>query len=312
MRYIDRPDTRLTHNIDDFLQDIIASLPILRRANKALLNALVECSEMNVYSPKDCIIKRGEKCNGAIIVSHGEVEVLKGSVVERKMKRLDRYAEECLFIDKVAAHTVRSKGFSEVVILPRAEFQKIVAGQCDEDHIAEMKNTAITLSQNATKKKANKLFGSADEYTPSGIRGHFHPSSLFRKFWDSVILVGLIFYTFSIPLSFLWIVDNTPFSETPLLLSLGYLVDLVFWIDIILQWNYFMYLQGGILVHDTIHIRERFYSQRNQHRELLAVIPFDLISCFLRGRFCHYFRLGEYDMHCISVFASKRFLLCLI
>ncbi len=262
---------------------------------------------MNVYSPKDCIIKRGEKCNGAIIVSHGEIEVLKGSVVERKMKRLDRYAEECLFIDKVASHTVRSKGFSEVVILPRAEFQKIIAAQCDEDHIAEMKNTAIALSQN-TKTKANKLFGSADEYTPSGIRGHFHPSSLFRMFWDSVILLLLIFYTFSIPLSFLWIVENTPFSETPILLSLGYLVDLVFWVDIILQWNYFMYLDEGILVHDTIHIRERFYNQRNQHRELLALIPFDLISCFLRGRFCHYFRLGEYDVCYISVSANKRFL----
>ena len=199
MRYVNCPKACLTHTIDDFIQDIIASLPILRRANKALLNALVECSEMNVYSPKDCIIKRGEKCNGAIIVSRGEIEVLKGgSVVERKMKRLDRYAEECLFIDKVASHTVRSKGFSEVVILPRAEFQKIIAVQCDEAHIAEMKNTAIALSQN-TKTKANKLFGSADEYTPSGIRGHFHPSSLFRKFWDSVILLGLIFYTFSIP-----------------------------------------------------------------------------------------------------------------
>jgi len=41
-------------------RDIIASLPILRRANRALLNALVECAEMNIYSPHDEIVKCGE------------------------------------------------------------------------------------------------------------------------------------------------------------------------------------------------------------------------------------------------------------
>ena len=252
---------------------------------------------MNVYSPKDCILQRGERCNGALLVSHGEVEILKGSVVERKMKRLDRFAEECLFIDKVSSHTVRSKGFSEIVILPRVEFQKILAAQCDADHIAQMKSTAIALSQNASKSKANKLFGSADEFTPTGFQRHLHPNSVSRKIWDCIVLLGLIFYTFSIPLSFFYIVGNTPFSETPVLLVLGYMVDLFFLADAILQWNYFMYLDEGLLVYDTIHIRDKFYKQRNCTRELLALIPFDLISCFLQGRFCHYFRLGEHDLH---------------
>ncbi len=272
---------------------MIASLPILRRANKALLNALVECSEMNVYSPKDCILQRGERCNGALLVSHGEVEILKGNVVERKMKRLDRFAEECLFIDKVASHTIRSKGFSEIVILPRVEFQRILASQCDEEHIAQMKTTAITLSQNVSKSKANKLFGSAEEFSPKGIQRHFHPNSLTRKIWDGFVLLGLIFYTFSIPLSFFYVVDNTPFDETPTLLILGYVVDIFFSVDVLLQWNYFMYLDEGLLVHDTIHIREKFYKQRDRTREMLALVPFDLISCFFQGRFCHYFRLGK-------------------
>lgn len=250
---------------------------------------------MNVYSPKDCIIKRGEKCNGALLISHGEVEVLRDDVVERKMKRLDRFAEECLFIDKVASHTIRSKGFSEVVILPRDEFQKCLASQCDEDQIAKMRSTAIALSQDATKMKANKLFGSADEFTPSGVRRHFHPSSLSRKIWDCVVLFGLIFYSFSIPLSCMYVVKNTQFSETPILLSLGYVVDLFFLVDVILQWKYFMYLDEGLLVYDKMHIREKFYNQRNPTRELLGVIPFDLISCFLHGRYCHYFRLREYE-----------------
>ena len=283
------------------LQDIIASLPLLRRANKALLNALVECAEMNVYSPKDCILQRGERCNGAVIVSHGEVEVIKGNgIVERKMKRLDRFAEECLFIDKVASHTVRSKGFSEVLLLPRVEFQRILASQCDEDHIDQMRNTAVALSQNVSKSKANKMFGSAEEFILTGFDRHLHPSNLSRKIWDGIVLLGLMFYTFSIPLSFFFIVENAPFSETPALLISGYVVDTFFLVDALLQWNYFMYLDEGLLVYDTIHIREKFYKERNLTREILALIPFDLVSCFFRGRFCHHFRLGKYTVYIVN------------
>ena len=49
--------------------------------------------------------------------------MLKSQAVERKMKELDRFAEECLFEDKISTHTVRSKGFSEIILLPAAVFQ---------------------------------------------------------------------------------------------------------------------------------------------------------------------------------------------
>lgn len=114
----------LQQQVTNFMcRDIIASLSILRKANTSLLNALVECTEMNTYSPNDEIVKVGEKIRGAILISRGEAEVMKGAMVERKLRRLDRFAEECLFVDKVSLHSVRSKGFSEVLILPSVLFQ---------------------------------------------------------------------------------------------------------------------------------------------------------------------------------------------
>ena len=56
-------------------RDIIAALPLLRKANKALLNALVECAEMNIYLPNEDIVKAGEKIRGSILVSRGEILV---------------------------------------------------------------------------------------------------------------------------------------------------------------------------------------------------------------------------------------------
>lgn len=170
----------LQQQVTNFMcRDIIAALPILRNVNNALLNALVECAEMNIYSPDDEIIKRGEKLTGVILVAHGEVEVLKGTAVERKMKPLDRYGEESLFEDNTATHTLRSKGFSEIIFIPSEVFQKIITAQCEQKDIHEMREKAAALSKSTSK--ANKMFGSADAVTPSsGFQKHCQPDSSFR------------------------------------------------------------------------------------------------------------------------------------
>lgn len=255
--------------------------------------ALVECAEMNIYSPNDHIVKCRETIRGAIVVSRGEVEVFKGGITERKMKRLDRFGQDCLFVDKVSAFDVRSKGFSEVILVPRIEFQQILNYQCDKEYIAQLEDTASALSKTTTTK-ANKMFGSGEDITPTdGFKKHCHPNSFFRKLWDCLILLGLIFYTFSIPLSFMDLVENTPFGGTPALLCLGYAADAFFIIDAILEWNYFFYLESGLVVFDRDHIRQHFYQQHNFAREVLGLVPFDIASCFLGGRFCHYFRLAK-------------------
>ncbi|KAL7540091.1 hypothetical protein ACHAXR_012578 [Thalassiosira sp. AJA248-18] len=324
-RFLTELPRTLQQQVTNYMcRDIIASLPILRRANRSLLNvsdlvcvnrnsflpafktnierltacptsfqALVECAEMNIFSPNDNIVKCGEKICGALLVSQGEVEVLKGSITERKMHRLDRFAQECLFVEKLSAYTVRSKGFSEVILIPRTEFQQIINSQCDKEHIAQLRETATTINSKTTTK-ANKMFGSGEDITPtSGFKKHCHPNSFFRKVWDCLILLGLIFYTFSVPLSFMHLVENTPIGDTPLLLGLGYATDVFFWIDAILEWNYFFYHDSGLVVFDRDHIRQHFYSQHNFAREIAGLVPFDLVSCFFGGRFCHHFRLAK-------------------
>ncbi len=124
MKFLAELPRTLQQQVTNFMcRDIIASLPILRNANNALLNALVEYAQLNIYSPNDRIVKRGERPRGAILVAHGEVEILKGEAVERKMKRLDSFAKECLFVEKLTFLTLRSKGFSEIILIPSVLLQ---------------------------------------------------------------------------------------------------------------------------------------------------------------------------------------------
>lgn len=98
---------------------------------------------------------------------------------------------------------------------------------------------------------------------------------------------------FSIPLSFMSIIDNEPFQATPVLLSLGYMVDAFFLIDTVLECQYFMYKYEGILVFDKARIRQHFIQSRSLARDIFGLIPFDLISIFFNGRYAHYFRLTK-------------------
>jgi hypothetical protein len=61
----------IQQQVSNFLcRDLIAALPLLRKANVSLLNALAECAEINIYSPKDEILKRGDLIQGAILGEH--------------------------------------------------------------------------------------------------------------------------------------------------------------------------------------------------------------------------------------------------
>ena len=209
--------------------------------------------------------------------------------------------------------------------------QEILRSQCDIAVVVQMEQAAIALSKNGIK--ANKMFGSAKDVTPmEGFQKYCHPNSVFRsaalllsfklllhlrfafsvcmviynsytislcfpsiprKLWSCLVLLGLIFYTFSIPLSFLYLVENAPFSDTPLLLCIGYAFDLFFVVDAVLEFHFFMYFVEGLVVFDKNHIHQRYYQQRNCIREVIGLIPLDLATCFLGGKFCHHFRLSK-------------------
>lgn len=129
----------LQQQVANFMcRDLIASLPVLRKANTALLNALADCAEINIYSPNDDVLKPGDQIRGTVLVSRGELEVLTGNRVERKMKRFDSYAEEALFVKTTCSQTVRAKTFSEIFVLPSDNFQHIINAQCDSSHVLQI------------------------------------------------------------------------------------------------------------------------------------------------------------------------------
>lgn len=284
----------LQQQVANFMyRDLISSLPVLRKANNALLNALADCAEINIFSPHDDILKPGETVRGAVLVSRGELVVLNGKTIERKMQQFDRFAEESLFVPKTSDRLIRANTFCEVFLLPAGAFQEIINAQCDKAHIAQMKETAMTLAKNSIK--ANKMFGSGVDVVPMrGFNKHCHPDSRFRKVWDCVILVGLVYYIIAIPLSIMKSVRSYTFVENAALLIVGYAIDLLFIIDLILNFNFFMYSQEGLVVFDRERIRQKFLSQHGVLRHIMCALPIDFLTLAPFGaRYANVYRLTK-------------------
>lgn len=292
-KFLNELPKSLQQQVSNFMcRDLIASLPLLRNANTALLNALADSVEVNIFSPNDEIIKPGEQIQGALLVSRGEVEVLKKGKIERKMKRGDTFAEENLFLKRTCDKTVRAKTFSEIFMLPSDSFQQIVEGQCDKDHIQQMKDTAVTISKNASK--ANKMFGSGEDAIPlTGTRKRFHPNSLFRVVWDFVCLLGYLYYIFSLPLMVMKYLDGEPYGRNLPMFVLSYTIDLFFIINLYFRFNCFMYFEEGLVIFDIERIRQHFVKDQSVTQEVLASIPFDFLGIFIGARICFLCRMTK-------------------
>lgn len=273
-------------------RDLISSLPMLRKANNALINALADSVENHIYSPNDDILRPGEQLQGPLLVSRGEIEVLNGSVVERKMQRFDRFAEESLFENYVSEQWVRSKTFCEVFLLSAKEFQRIINAQCTKEHIFQMKEIAAKIAGSA--KKANKMFGSAEETIPlKGFKKRCSPNSPFRKTWDCVMLLVEITYIFTIGLNVMNCAQDRSFHDDAILLCCGYLLDCFFIVDTLFNFNYFMYLEEGLVIFDRERIRDSYIQKHSLSKEFVASLPFDLLGIFWGSRYFNILRIPK-------------------
>ena len=294
-RFLSELPKSLQQQVSNFMcRDLIAALPVLRKANTALLNALTDCAEVNIYSPNDDILKYGEQIRGTLLLSRGEVEVLTfHGKVERKMKRCDTFAEESLFVKKVCDKNVRAKTFSEVFMLPSDAFQQIVEAQCDKNQIDQMRDIAVTITKNS--KKANKLFGSGEDDVPmNSSRRKFHPNSSFRAIWDLLCLFGYLFYVFSLPLMMMRFLDGKTFQDNLVEFMVSYAVDFFFVINLYLRFNCFMYYEEGLVIFDRERIRNRFIKEHRIIWELMILVPIDFLGLVMETRWCFLFRLSKF------------------
>ena len=217
---------------------------------------------------------------------------MSGIKVVRKMRRLDYFAADSLFIKQKSDKTIRGHTFCEIFLLPSREFIQIIHSQCDQEVIKKMKERATLGAKNA--KKVNKLFGSADDHLPSNsIQRTFYPNSKFRCAWDLFALLGYLLYYFSLPLMVMRYLEGDKFSDHIITFTFSYLWDIYFAVDLYLRFSRFMYFEEGLIVFDRDSIRRKFFRDNNLIAEIVSVLPIDLVGMIVNPQWCFILRMNK-------------------
>ena len=110
-------------------------------------------------------------------------------------------------------------------------------------------------------------------------RRHFLPDERFRNICDSILFVGILFYMFSLGLLLAGMLHEEFFEHFLTLLLIGWVIDLLFIIDLFLTAFLYGYTENGNLVTSTTMIFKKYVSKRDQVLlDVLAAFPFDLFA----------------------------------
>lgn len=132
---------------------------------------------------------------------------------------------------------------------------------------------------------------------PVDISEKVHPSfrvdSTFRKWWDGVMLLSILFQITVVPI-LLSDVFNEPFIlHHTTSLALSYIMDVVVIVDVVLRARFFSYSENGVTWHDSSHILTHYLHTEMWRLELLVVFPLDLLALGVGSKMLPFLRLTK-------------------
>ena len=99
-----------------------------------------------------------------------------------------------------------------------------------------------------------------------------------RTAWDVIIFIGITFYSITIPFDLSHTFKHSLFSSYVALFSIGYLIDVIFVVDLFCRMFVFPAYSKSVLMTSSRNIFSVYQSEFPLYLELLSVIPFDFIA----------------------------------
>ena len=111
-----------------------------------------------------------------------------------------------------------------------------------------------------------------------GLKKLCHPESDFCRIWDFVILIGYLYYIFSLPLLVMKLHKNSTRRDIIFIVTSSCFVDSIFVIDLFLRFQCFMYYEEGLIIFDQERIRHKFFQDNSVIGEIIAAFPFNFLA----------------------------------
>ncbi|CAK4968396.1 unnamed protein product [Aphanomyces euteiches] len=146
------------------------------------------------------------------------------------------------------------------------------------NYIRRMSNVA-NATQEASIDKAS-IWGEI-KLPPKWTRPH----STFRRVWDLVMLVAVLYYSLAIPMRACFLrPELIPHNDTTVFavwLGLEYVVDVAALADVIFRWNFFCQVIRGEASADVKLIRHHYRTKGGLWFDLIAAMPLEVLGLFV-------------------------------
>ena len=262
-----------------------------------------------VYTPDFFIMRQGEMQRELVIIKSGKADILLEGVPDAVGSLLpgDYIGDYQLLFGTVNQVSVQSEGYTEVHVLTFTEFKQLMSHPHNNDFAFEelggtfrhsdddgsietiyetkemlkkIVNTANTILGGKSRSKLKDMMA---EYEVVTKEFRILPNAKIHVKWDIFSIAAILYYSIDAPLRIASSYRaSTLASSYDHSFVMGYCIDVMFVIDMILRstvYAYSSYEHGRtIIVTNKSQISQKYVRSRKFKIDLFAVIPFDLIS----------------------------------
>lgn len=261
------------------------SIPFLKCCDDATKLLLVTVLQPKVFIPTECVVKEGERGSDMYIIQRGTLEVsccqVRGPI--RILSSGDFFGESCLLGSKTNRATVTALEYCDCFTLSKEDFNEVIDGSSAAQLVNVDLAYSIIASQASNRrafanisrypKCAELMFGSNSDSEAEELFGVLLPDSPTKLLWNAFLLVICIYNAWIIPF-------RLAFAHAREYIFVDWTFDVLFILDMLLNYRYVAYFQDGELVTDVTKIKRNYMLSRFK-MDLISTFPFDTVASML-------------------------------
>ena len=265
--------------------EALHALPFLSRCDETTLQAFCLLLQPRIFLPSDVILKEGEQGFEMYLIKHGTVAVTTSSVsgALRILSSGDFVGEGSLLGSSLSGATITAQNYCECFSLSHEDFDDALFDSSVADlvkidlanHLIRARTRNKRASENLCRHpKALRLaIGCAEssEAVASDRAGSrtIKADSLLLLTWDVLLLAICVYNAWMIPF-------RLAFSGlSRLTLTIDWILDVFFLVDMVLRYRFVSFEQGGELVTDPTRISRNYMANRFV-LDFISTVPFDM------------------------------------
>ena len=316
---------RLSAELAELHIDVLTKVPFFKkeRRSEAFIAMIATSLKRRLFPPQTFIFYQGEMQRELVIIQSGSADIRLAGVADSIGRLLpgDFIGDYQLLFGTTNHVGVEAADFTETLVLSFDSFKQVMTDPLNSDFsfsslghtfrrsddegcldtIEAMRETTKKFATTATTVVSGKGRGKLNDMMAENVivRKEFRilPNSRVHLGWDVFSLAAILYYAIVSPVRIATYHRANAFATNyDFVFAIDYCIDILFIVDMILRstvYSYSSYENGNsVVVSDGASIRIKYLSSKKFKIDLLAVLPFDLISAGT-GSYHALFRLSK-------------------